>query len=75
MYFEEVSFYWTYYDKETYLFFSTEVMFILDAAEPGKLDEDYYVIFPVGMDWKWEVDKAVLNYYRFADQILRFIFK
>ena len=50
-------------------------MFILDAAEPGKLDEDYYVIFPVGMDWKWEVDKAVLNYYRFADQILRFIFK
>ena len=40
---------------------------ISEGEEPVTFVAGNLVIFPAGMDCRWDVHKAVSNYYRFGD--------
>ena len=60
------SFDWTYDDQETCLLLEGEVMLTPDGGEPVKLGSGDLVVFPAGMDFRWEVRKPVRKHYRFG---------
>ena len=64
---EESSFDWTYDDKETCLLIEGEVTVTPDGGEPVKFGAGDLVVFPAGMDFKWDIPKAVRKHYRFGD--------
>ena len=61
------SFDWTYDDKETCLLLEGEVTVTPDGGEPVKFGAGDLVVFPSGMDCRWDVHKAVRKHYRFGD--------
>ena len=61
------SFDWNYYDKETCLLLEGEVTVTPDGGELVKFGTGDLVVFPAGMDCRWDVHKAVQKYYRFGD--------
>ena len=61
------SFDWTYDDKDICLLLEGEVTVTPDGGEIVKCGEDDLVVFPVEMDCRWDVHKAVSKYYRFCD--------
>ena len=64
---EASSFDWTYDDKETCLLLEGEVTVTPDGGEPVKFGAGDLVVFPTGMDCRWDVRKAVRKHYRFGD--------
>ena len=63
---EASSFDWTYDDKETCLLLEGEVTVTPDREEPVKFSAGDLVVFPAGMDCRWNVHKAVRKHYRFG---------
>ena len=61
------SFNWTYEDQETCLLLEGEVTVTLDGGEPIKFGAGDLVVFPAGMDCRWDVHKAVRKQYRCGD--------
>ena len=59
---EASSFDWTYDDKETCLLLEGEVTVTPDGGEPVKFGAGDLVVFPAGMDCRWDVHKACLLY-------------
>ena len=64
---EASSFDWTYDDKETCLLLEGEVTVTPDGGEPVNFRSGDLVVFPSGMDCRWDVHKAVRKHYRFGD--------
>ncbi len=64
---EATSLDWTYDDKETCLLLEGEVTVTPDGGEPVKFGAGDLVVFPAGMDCRWDVHKAVRKHYRFGD--------
>ena len=64
---EENSFDWTYNDKETCLLLEGDVTVTPDGGEPLRFGAGDLVVFPPGMDCRWDVHKAVRKHYRFGD--------
>ncbi len=58
---------WTYSDKEICLLLQSELTVTPEGGEPVKLAEGDLVVFPSGMKCKWDVHRAVRQYYRFGD--------
>tara|TARA_B100000965_G_scaffold74920_1_gene59218 strand:- start:36 stop:311 length:276 start_codon:yes stop_codon:yes gene_type:complete len=58
---------WTYDEKETCLLLEGEVTVTPDAGEPVKFNSKDLVVFPQGMDCRWDVHQPVRNHYRFSD--------
>ena len=58
---------WTYEDQETCLLLEGEVTVTPDLGEPVKFGAGDLVVFPAGMDCRWDVRKAVRKHYRFGD--------
>ena len=56
---EASSFDWTYNDKETCLLLEGEVDITPEGGQPVKLCAGDLVIFPAGMNCRWDVHKAV----------------
>ena len=63
---EASSFEWTYDDKETCLLLEGEVTVTPDGGRPVKFGKGDLVIFPAGMNCKWDVHQAVRKHYRFG---------
>ena len=63
---EESSFDWSYDDKETCLLIEGEVTLTSDEGEPVKLGAGDLVVFPVRMNCRSDVHKAVRKHYRFG---------
>ena len=61
---DESSFDWTYDDKETCLLLEGEVTVTPDGGDPVKFGAGDLVVFPAGMDCRWDVHKAVRKHYR-----------
>ena len=68
---EESSFDWTYEDKETCLLLEGEVTVTPEVGETVKFGAGDLVIFPAGLNCKWDVHQAVRKHYRFGDQAAR----
>ena len=64
---EESSFDWTYDDKETCLLLEGKVTVTPVGGQPVKFGAGDLVIFPEGMNCRWDVHKAVRKHYRFSD--------
>ena len=64
---DESSFDWTYDDKETCLLLEGEVTVTPEGGEPVKFGAGDFVVFPAGMDCRWDVHKGVRKHYRFGD--------
>ena len=64
---EVSSFDWTYEDNETCLLLEGEVTVTPSEGDPVTFGAGDLVVFPAGMDCKWEVHKAVRKHYRFGD--------
>ncbi len=65
---EESSFDWRYDDKETCLLLEGEVTVIPEGGgDPVKFGAGDLVVFPSGMDCRWDVHEAVRKHYRFGD--------
>ncbi len=64
---EESSFEWTYEDKETCLLLEGEVTVTPDGGELVKFGAGDLVVFPAGMDCRWDVHKLVCKHYLFSD--------
>ena len=64
---EAGSFDWTYDDKETCLLLEGEVTVTPEGEQPVKFGAGDLVIFPAGMNCRWDVHKAVRKHYRFGD--------
>ena len=64
---EASSFDWTYDDQETCLLLEGDVTVTPDGGEPVRFGAGDLVIFPAGMDCRWDVHKAVRKHYRFGD--------
>ena len=62
---EASSFEWTYDDKETCLLVEGEVTVTPEGGEPVKFGAGDLVIFPSGMNCRWDVHQAVRKHYRF----------
>ncbi len=45
----------------------SEVTVTPDGGEPVKFDASNLIVFPVGMDCRWHVHKAVRKHYRFGE--------
>ena len=58
---EESSFDWTYDDKETCLLLEGEVMVTPEGGDPVKFGAGDLVVFPAGMDCRWDVNKAEIR--------------
>ena len=63
----ESSFDWTYEDKETCLLLEGEVTVTPKVGKPVKLGAGDLVIFPAGLNCRWDVHQAVQKHYRFGD--------
>ena len=61
------SFDWTYDDQETCLLIEGEVTVTPNGGEPVKFGAGDLVVFPAGMDCRWDVHKGVRKHYRFGD--------
>ena len=61
------SFDWIYDAEETCLLLDGEVTVTPDGGEPVKFGAGDLVVFPAGMDCRWDVHKAVRKHYRFGD--------
>ena len=61
------SFDWTYDDKETCLLLEGEVTVTPNGGEPVTFGAGDLVVFPAGMNCRWNVHKAVRKHYRFGD--------
>ena len=64
---EASSFDWTYDDKETCLLLEGEVTVTPEGGQPVKFGAGDLVIFPSGMNCRWDVHQAVRKHYRFDD--------
>ena len=64
---EESSFDWSYEDKETCLLLEGEVTVTPEGGKPVKLGAGDLVIFPAGMNCRWEVHQAVRKHFQFGD--------
>ena len=64
---EESSFDWTYDDKETCLLLEGEVTVTPEEGEPVNFGAGDLVVFPAGMDGRWDVHKAIRKHYRLGD--------
>ena len=64
---EVSSFDWTYDDKETCLLLEGEVTVTPEGGKPVKFVAGDLVIFPAGMNCRWDVHQAVCKHYRFGD--------
>ena len=64
---EVSSFDWTYDDKETCLLLEGEVTVTPEEGQPVKFGAGDLVIFPAGMNCRWDVHQAVRKHYRFGD--------
>ena len=64
---EASSFDWTYDDKETCLLLEGEVTVTPEGGQPVKIGAGDLVIFPTGMNCRWDVHQAVRKHYRFGD--------
>ena len=64
---EASSFHWTYDDKETCLLLEGEVTVTPEGGQPVKFGAGDLVIFPTGMNCRWDVHQAVRKHYRFGD--------
>ena len=53
--------------KETCLLLEGEVTVTPVGGDPVKFGSGDLVLFPAGMDYRWDVHKAVRKYYRFGD--------
>jgi len=56
---------WTYYDQETCLLLEGEVTVTPDGGESASFGAGYLVVFPAGIECKWNVHIAVRKHYRF----------
>ena len=63
----ESSFDWPFDDKETCLLLEGDLTVTPDGGEPVKFGSGDLVVSPVGMDYRWDVHKAVRKHYRFGD--------
>ena len=61
------SFDWTYEDQETCLLLEGEVTVTPEGGTPVQFGAGDLVVFPAGMDCRWDVKKAVRKHYRFGD--------
>ena len=64
---EVSSFDWTYDYKETCLLLEGEVTVTPKGGQPVKFGAGDLVIFPAGMNCRWDVHQAVRKHYRFGD--------
>ncbi len=64
---EVSSFDWTYDEKETCFVLEGKVTVTPHGGEPVQFGEGDLVVFPAGMDCRWEVHKAVRKHYHFGD--------
>ena len=53
--------------KKEYLLLKGEVTITPEGGDPVKFGTGDLVLFPAGMDCRWDVHKAVRKYYRFGD--------
>ena len=60
------SFDWTYDDKETCLLLEGDVTITPEGGDPVKFGAGGLVVFPAGMDCRWNVQKVVRKHYRFG---------
>tara|TARA_B100001250_G_C19256013_1_gene552877 strand:+ start:189 stop:401 length:213 start_codon:yes stop_codon:yes gene_type:complete len=56
-----------YDNKETCLLFEGPVSVTLEGGEPVRFRPGDLVVFPSGMDRRWDVPQAVRKHYRFGD--------
>ena len=61
---EASSFDWTYDDQETCWFLEGEVTVTPESGESVNLGLGDLVVFPAGMDCRWDIHKAVRKHYR-----------
>ena len=61
------SFDWTYEDQEICLLLEGEVTVTPEGGTPVQFRAGDLVVFPAGMDCRWDVKKAVRKHYRFGD--------
>ena len=61
------SFDWTYEDQETCLLLEGEVTVTPEGGTSVRFGAGDLVVFPAGMDCRWDVKKAVRKHYRFGD--------
>ena len=54
-------------EKKEYLLLEGEVTVTPVGGDPVKFGTGDLVLFPAGMDCRWDVHKAVRKYYRFGD--------
>ena len=64
---DESPFNWIYEDKETCLLLEEEVNMTSEGEGSVKFSAGDLVIFPAGMDCRWDVHKVVRKHYRFGD--------
>jgi len=64
---DATSFDWNYDNKETCLLLEGEVTVTPEGGQPVKFGAGDLVIFPEGMNCRWDVHKAVRKHYRFGD--------
>ena len=58
---------WTYEHNEICFLLEGEVTVTPNGGEPVKFGEGDLVVFPAGMNCRWDVHKAVRKHYRFGD--------
>ena len=59
--------YWINDEEETCLLVEGEETVTPEGGESVKFGESDSVVFPAGMDFRWDVYKAVRKHYRFID--------
>ena len=64
---EASSFDWTYVEKEICLLLEGEVTVTPEKGKPVKFGAGDLVIFPAGLNYRWDVHQAVQKHYRFGD--------
>jgi len=61
------TFEWSYNEKETCLLIEGKVTVTPVGGQPVNFSAGDLVIFPAGMNCRWEVHQAVSKHYRFGD--------
>tara|TARA_B100000214_G_scaffold356642_1_gene315417 strand:- start:120 stop:290 length:171 start_codon:yes stop_codon:yes gene_type:complete len=54
-------------DKETCLLLEGEITVTPEGEDLVRLGAGDLVVFPLGMDFRWDVHKVVRKHYRFGD--------
>ncbi|MBU1113214.1 MAG: cupin domain-containing protein [Candidatus Omnitrophica bacterium] len=62
---EASSFDWYYDQKETCYFLEGEVEVETEGAKSLKIQKGDLVVFPKGLNCKWQIQKAVRKHYKF----------